>query len=521
MTTHYTTAQAVTQNWSSIWPWIVAISKGIVGRPSVVFSEGVITKFLANLPTLLIYPAALPHSNPREELEFLLESTPEILAFATEMWLYTSQDAGLAGSNIAESFCNIAGVLLESHTNNQPSDFSARMLGDVAQEFQRILRDTRWDFPGILMTEIIQGLRRRRVRVATLRSRIIFLTILIKSKLSSPTYSRPTPDNFNFDDAATCVAECIKFVFLAAETDAYALIPALESGLLVSILKAKDLIIEDSKRRPSSEAGVVFVCALLFNACLERLLHRPILIRVVRSIRKVQAAGLDSDEGWNAVRALKLIWNGLRDEALRRYAALRDGGSAATDTLYPICGHSRCVNDDVRFNLNYPRFLRCTGCKSEVYCSVQCQKAAWKTHKQACNLWRSKIRAGELPRGNISGLDGAVMRYQAAVDYRSNSERINALIEQYAAEHPEDDNEGVIQMDYSRFPLEITVQSLLDSKNRIRRAMDGIKAATTGDPDDLDRGPGLALVVVPARSNGAESMPTLLIGRLGKSYMTS
>ncbi|KAI0076493.1 hypothetical protein K474DRAFT_1662849 [Panus rudis PR-1116 ss-1] len=40
-------------------------------------------------------------------------------------------------------------------------------------------------------------------------------------------------------------------------------------------------------------------------------------------------------------------------------------------------------------------FFRCNACKIDIYCSKECQKASWPSHKEKCRLNRQELESGE------------------------------------------------------------------------------------------------------------------------------
>jgi|SaaInl74LU_5_DNA_1037368.scaffolds.fasta_scaffold96411_2 hypothetical protein len=68
------------------------------------------------------------------------------------------------------------------------------------------------------------------------------------------------------------------------------------------------------------------------------------------------------------------------------------------DTLTEGKGCAHCRKKDVTTK-------RCTGCKFEKYCSVDCQKADWKKHKPTCKALRSALKEPSLFCRLLAGWD--------------------------------------------------------------------------------------------------------------------
>ncbi|KAL0068281.1 hypothetical protein AAF712_004668 [Marasmius tenuissimus] len=489
------TIGAMTRNWSRIWPWIKAFSKGTLDAPSSAISKnGITITFLETLPLLLTYPVRSPHcTNLHDDLESILNSTPEVLAVATEMWLY-SHEAGLANTEIAESLSNASDILLETHMKHDKA-LSIRMKGKVWVELERALNQPRWDIPHFLMAQIVHFAGKPRIDCVGLRSALLFMNALPKSasnstmfgfnsflakdgiqwlckiyaRLSSPTYSQPVPTNTQFDHVAVCLLQCLAFIYHAVYSNAYSLIPALDDGLLVSIFKTQEILLEDTRRtRGTTCDSVIMGCCLILDLIATRLVHRSILVWVLHSIRRVQALDLDSDDYMDRFAGdnerFRILWSTVKQEAWRRQKrAMNPSG-----TFAPLaCGYSECVNDDLGSDLMHPKLRWCAGCKSDVYCSKICQKAAWGTHKVTCVEFQALIRSGELLRGHISRFDWLFLRHQVVEDYLSNKEKVKEASERYDAENPGDDlwnRQVVLRMEYSTQPVGFIVESAEDAR---------------------------------------------------------
>ncbi|KAK1219260.1 hypothetical protein PQX77_018026 [Marasmius sp. AFHP31] len=491
------TIGALTRNWSRVWPWIKVYSKGVLDTPSSAASKNAtIIAFLESLPLLLTYPARSPHcTNPHDVLEPILKSTPEILAVATEMWLY-SHEAGLADTEIAELLSNVSDILLKTHTQHDKA-LLIHVKGEVWVELERVLNQPRWDIPHFLVTQIVRFAGMPRIDCVGLGSVLCFMNALsnsasdstmfrlgsflakdgirwlckIYARLSSPTYSRPVPTNTQFDHVAVCLLQCLAFICHAAHWNAYSLIPALDGGLLVSMFKAQDLLLEDIRRRGTTYHSVIVGCVVILNLTATCLVHRPILVRVLQSIRKVQALDLDSDDHMDRFAGhnerFRILWSTIKQEAQRR----QECAMVPLDVFGVLaCGHSECANNDVGSDFMHPRLLRCAGCKSNVYCSKICQKAAWGTHKGTCIKLRAMIKSGRLIRGFVSRFESLFLRYQVIEDYLSNPKKVKEACEQYGADNPGDDlsnRQVAIRMEYSTQPVGFIVDSAEDARKRV------------------------------------------------------
>ncbi|KAH6914954.1 hypothetical protein BKA70DRAFT_1557303 [Coprinopsis sp. MPI-PUGE-AT-0042] len=85
-------------------------------------------------------------------------------------------------------------------------------------------------------------------------------------------------------------------------------------------------------------------------------------------------------------------WNGAVDEYIRTEGRFRDRFKFTVEyeakigmdggPLYRTCSAEGCGKIEKH---DIPALMKCSGCSLALYCSKDCQKRSWKTHKKDCN----------------------------------------------------------------------------------------------------------------------------------------
>ncbi|KAL0573705.1 hypothetical protein V5O48_008248 [Marasmius crinis-equi] len=472
--------RSLTEEWESkVWPWILTWSRSILDNayPTTVEGNDAVEMFLTAVPVLLVYPTLNPNVKYNRDATLrsvrrLLDSTPEILAVATEMW-FCASEIGLSPMDV-DTIATSAGLLLDSHTfescTRDRSLTDLKITGKVGQFFERVLKSERWDIARVLVGGIPHALSQRSTMVLTIGARLTFMTTLmylpnpphnsdsqphardftsqggvrwttaILARLSSPSWSDPQDPNFVF--AADCVRKSLVFIFWASYHDTYAMVSALEQGLLVYIFKLREIMLNDT----------------ILDLISLHLLHRPVWIRVVKSIRKIQKLGLQTEV--DAPQLYNDKWNLLKSEAMRRYALVKN-----LDRPRRLCGNPDCPRGLVQLDTDhYSSYFRCSGCKIETYCSRECQKSAWRAHhRYECEKARERMKSGD--GWSIPTLEHRFVEHHIANDIKEHRDQILELYQEYLTAHPEDTAAPVIVLNYSKVPVKTTAISLPEARH--------------------------------------------------------
>ncbi|KAK1234611.1 hypothetical protein PQX77_002187 [Marasmius sp. AFHP31] len=200
-------------------------------------------------------------------------------------------------------------------------------------------------------------------------------------------------------------------------------------------------------------------------------MHRPVLIRLVRSIKKVQR--LDLEGAFEKYPYLLRSWITTRDEALQRNAIMKmDEESGSGRPWTSLCEAVECHEKGKTPDYS-PSLKRCAGCLSAVYCSRECQRKAWKHHRQQCEQKRSCIQMGGFP--GATPLDHAFVQQRLRHDYKSNGEHIFALKQARKVDHPDEDESRIITiMDYTNAPFLFSLKDRRVVAKKILRGKAGI-----------------------------------------------
>ncbi|KAL0566999.1 hypothetical protein V5O48_014996 [Marasmius crinis-equi] len=484
------------ENWLKIWPWLVSLCRCVLDRPPPTTVEGVAVAFriVENAPVLFTYPLYPPNFNDFHLLlKPILDSSPQVLALALELWLY--------GCTVEHSSLNdltsAIGLLLEAHcARNGPAEKLPP--GPVTEAFERVIKNTeRWDIPEICVKAMIHEITKPDLICHTLRNILNVLSTLARipsihpklmqrdgiswaARILAKLSSRKTywlGRGAEFDDVAKCFLEALQFLLYSLYYDRYNLTKALDEGFLVTIFKSREIFIEDSRRRdPDNIHSLANRMTFVLIQLTPALIHRPVLVRTVRNLKKVeklkkQLAIVDSDPfkaGYCG--SLHDAWRKLKAETSRRNAIMNKIDPWPGQYTLRICGYRQCPRAHV-LDTTHP-FLRCSGCKSEVYCSEECHRDAWlitSSHSITCKHRRHLLGKGD--SREPSSLEHATIRKQVSFDvsFPSSpySSKINQLKNQYRLKHPED-KRILVWMDYSNHPIEMEVVTLAEAEKRIQ-----------------------------------------------------
>ncbi|KAL0575479.1 hypothetical protein V5O48_006498, partial [Marasmius crinis-equi] len=457
------TCQFVEDNW-------VALCRGVLDRPPPVTQEGteVVSQLLTIGPFFFNYPLQKSGADSRCELKSLLSSTPHVLALAAEMWLhrYTIEHPNI------NQLANAVGLLLEVHNGNDNDATRVFLLqGEATNAFSDVIHDTkRWpDIPSICVKGIMWQLSQPRIDFDTLGNNLIILSTIghgipgyehmdqllsedgvrwtcsVVAKLSSLKPKHIRTSEGDFDDFKVSFTESINFLFFAAYHDVHHVSEALDRDILVSICKAHELIVEDCHRHeqegfgdsePESVSPLQSNLVMFLLRVTAALVHRSVLLRAFRNLKKIERLGVDLDLDGSDPRIAECApklhesWVKLKAEISRRHVIKSSMEHYVGEYEYQGCGCENCPN---ALDARTCKYLRCSGCLKDAYCSAECQRKAWKQpewpHSELCKEKQALIRGGHTREPG--DLDLAAMRKQLSFDVLANTDDMNRLRDRF------------------------------------------------------------------------------------------
>ncbi|KAJ8075537.1 hypothetical protein PM082_021167 [Marasmius tenuissimus] len=334
--------------WTKAWPWLESISRGLLDQPpSTVAGYDMANKFLWTVPGLFLYSISSDHRIERWELLQNVIRTPRVLSLALELWLFAST----TNHRIVQVLCNVLHMFLDFRETDTPEE-----LLSFPKDCKAVCTNTsRWDVPSICIKEIVRVLCQPGLDCDSLRSTLSILLMVSRdlyiesmprliamgvtrwlaiamSKLASPrmitgygTFESEAP----LDDAACCVKQIMAFMCICGRQDSYSLLDALDGGILISLYRARTLIFTDGGLRGLETNPGPHMVEFL-SVLTQRLLHRAILVRVVRSVKKAEKLGFYEPE--ESFAPFQEFWVRLKDEALSRNSRV------TLHSLPHICG---------------------------------------------------------------------------------------------------------------------------------------------------------------------------------------
>ncbi|ESK95437.1 mynd finger family protein [Moniliophthora roreri MCA 2997] len=469
------TVTVVTENWAQIWPWIYSLARCVLDKAPVTFiGSQFVYQFTTICPVLVTYPTYSIHCGDfRNDLTHLLMTSPHILAVTAEMWLYASRTSHEA----LRSLCDSVGLLLECNLAN-------RALETPSKHLEVLLRRLNDDITVVCIKGIAFEVAQKPIACEKIRSSLVILghlynlfgmatcidknavrwLAILVAKLSSPRkYYRGS----DFEDLSLCLRQSLGILCQCVSEYPTALLGMLDMGIVSSIYRARNIIVEDSHRREINESwSLASVYATFLSHIARHLTHRSVLIRMVVSIRRLQRLGTTDETQLRDCGPVLRAWLDVRGEVARRHS-ISKWQSEVEDKGIPVCGFTNCPRTS-EINIQQD-FRRCFGCGSTVYCSRICQKRHWKSgHRGECKTMQASLRAGKFPF--VSAFDVAFMQKQFHADYRYASMHIQVAVSKHKEKLKEVHEVGdpVVSLDYSEYPARLGVHTLRECRDKLK-----------------------------------------------------
>ncbi|KAL0567621.1 hypothetical protein V5O48_014373 [Marasmius crinis-equi] len=349
-------ARVLDKNWSLVWPWMVALARAMVDNPLPLSSEGFkaireFTTLASAILSYLTHTSVTRFKEVRNELMLFIEATPGILAILIELWLRLGELD--LGEDATSSLLNAIGLFLQTLTKDQEVTHR-RLPLKVRDDLAQVLSTTRTKIPRTILTGIAQRLSLSNPDFSQLRFLAMLFNILLVSfpryfrirefapaevairwvslilqKLTFRSSKSSVSQNQSSTAEALCSIECLHFFVTYITQNVYLAIPALDEGLLLHVFKLQNLVFRHLLpvlHKPFSSTCPVAHVELLFGSLADIAVHRPIMVRLVRWIRKIKTLGLDD---WikklaEANHPVAKKWTLLVDETCKRGSISRN-----------------------------------------------------------------------------------------------------------------------------------------------------------------------------------------------------
>ncbi|KAL0571679.1 SET and MYND domain-containing protein 3 [Marasmius crinis-equi] len=447
--------------WDKVWPWIHSYSRAILDtQPSTVAGYNTIDQMLTILPFLILTylnDGKSVDSEPIMDTAPRIRAYPELPTLALEVWSLAVQLDHPSIAFHGDSFVLSSAPL-----------FQLDPVAPARKHFYDVLYAR--DIPLALVKGVIQEASRQSIDCAVLRNHLSLFVIFThryeqppggmptfleactqRGALRWATYAvlrvaspkRRNPKSAHLDDLGNLIHEALLFIGTYFDFDIFSVTEALDAGILHSLFLYRDLIAHSISPEKTYELlpDLADAYSRLLDALTRHLHYRSITVRVIRAIRRVEKEHIDAVSYLKDCGILLEYWTKLCNEATAKYTCNENQGGWYDGS---VCGNTYCPHlETLRMN---HKFKRCGACREEVYCSIRCQKAAWRQHRRDCEARSKESEARRKP----TSLDLAFLRKCVYQDFYSAPEQLRQ-----AVHHVVRNEHMVIFMDYSKLAKEV------------------------------------------------------------------
>ncbi|PBK75221.1 hypothetical protein ARMSODRAFT_511161 [Armillaria solidipes] len=260
---------------------------------------------------------------------------------------------------------------------------------------------------------------------------------------------------------------CCAYLLKVCFTKGYRwILQAIERHLLELILKSLPLVSSESFGRTTLIALLAELCDVIYTF----LIQRSIIVACKKGMDRIACAGL---EGYlsHGDDSFRQAWMRLKEQVVVRM-------SFRASFISQGCDNDSCARRDVcvaflltsilvdgliskcprRFTDREKPMQQCSGCFYYSYCTRECQKIMWPTHKIYCKKIKDMRTNGYTV--HLTTRDEHFLEGMKLNDIYDHASSIKAQ-----AQHVRRDYPPVIALDYASAPMTVTVRSSLDFKD--------------------------------------------------------
>ncbi|KAK0435817.1 uncharacterized protein EV420DRAFT_1592111 [Desarmillaria tabescens] len=244
---------------------------------------------------------------------------------------------------------------------------------------------------------------------------------------------------------------CAGYLATCFEEGSLRVVQALERHLLDLLLKCIPFFSTEDPSAPSLLFSTIVQILDLVNSYL---IYRGVLREVRRSMQRIQRSGLEGNIHMGP-ETIRDAWSALKKTADKRWAIRCVMVNEEVDK----CENRNCPPDGINHSKRAVKC--CQGCQASFYCSRECQKQAWVSHRPLCQKIKCMKHDGSPTM--ISARDTLFLITVAENDIYEHLEVVKDLREknEHQLKHP-----LVISLDYVSIPMAITMKSAAEYRDR-------------------------------------------------------
>ncbi|SJL07866.1 uncharacterized protein ARMOST_11220 [Armillaria ostoyae] len=210
---------------------------------------------------------------------------------------------------------------------------------------------------------------------------------------------------------------------------------------------------------PSRAPSLLALLSQLCDTTYTFLVQRCVISEAGRALGRITRAGLEANVSL-ADDSFRKSWTLLTDQIARRSQYRSDFIAAGCDN--DSCSNPMCPQRLTIANRKKPLQM-CSGCKNYFYCTRDCQKVMWPSHKPVCKIIQERTKEGFFL--HFTERDMHFIGEMSSHDIHNETTQLREDKKRFLRTHPEAAAYPlVLAVDYSSAPMTITIRSSLDFK---------------------------------------------------------